>query len=243
MTQSIVAILQPHTSSPSLYVIARAMASLMATNFSDSGLNLVLSAHLDTLAISPQTKQVIIPALLGIAKFGDVHAQARRCVHTICSYSFCLCILINCPHSSIAQQPQDVSEPQGSNSHSGVISSTSAGGAYQTCRRPFVSNSGSGHTVWYFTHSNSSIQSPPVISQAEPGHLYVHLDTTTKTHQYWMLAGSGQWETVSKGVEYPHNHDRVLSFRSNGDPSWVLRATIGTTETRRRERRAGSAIM
>jgi hypothetical protein len=148
--------------------------------------------------------------------------------------------------SSIAQQPQDVSEPQGSNSHTGVISSTSAGGAhpsYQTCRRPFVSNSGSGHTVWYFTHSNSSIQSPPVISQAEPGHLYVHLDTATKTHQYWMLAGSGQWETVSKGVEYPHNHDRVLSFRSNGDPSWVLRATIGTTETRRRERRAGSVIM
>ena len=137
--------------------------------------------------------------------------------------------------SSIAQQPQDVSEPQGSNSHSSVISSTSARGAhpsYQTCRRPFVSNFGSGHTVWYFTHSNSSIQSPPVISQAKPGHLYIHLDTTTKTHQYWMLAGSGQWETVSKGVEYPHNHDRVLSFHSNGDPSWVLQATIGTMETR-----------
>ena len=52
------------------------MANLMAMNFSDSGLNLVLSAHLDTLAISPQTKQVIIPALLGIVKFGDIYAQA-----------------------------------------------------------------------------------------------------------------------------------------------------------------------
>jgi hypothetical protein len=161
--------------------------------------------------------------------------------------SVCASSLIVLGQFSIAQQPQDVIEPQASNSHSGVIGATSAGGAsahpsYQTYRRPFVSNSGSGHTVWYFTHSNSGIQSPPVISQAEPGHLYVHLDTATKTHQYWMLAGSGQWETVSKGVEYPHNHDRVLSFRSNGDPSWVLRATIGTTETRR-ERRAGSAIM
>ena len=76
MTQSIVAILQLHTSSPSLYIIAHAMANLMATNFSDSGLNLVLSAHLNTLAISPQTKQVIIPTLLGIAKFGDIYAQA-----------------------------------------------------------------------------------------------------------------------------------------------------------------------
>ncbi len=72
------------------------MANLMAMNFSDSGLNLVLSAHLDTLAISPQTKQVIILALLRIVKFGDVYAQAQRCVHTICSYSFCLWILINC---------------------------------------------------------------------------------------------------------------------------------------------------
>jgi len=73
-TQSIVAILQLHMSSPSLVVIARAMASLMAMSSSDSNLNLVLSAHLDTLAICPPTKQAIIPALLGIAKFGDVHA-------------------------------------------------------------------------------------------------------------------------------------------------------------------------
>jgi hypothetical protein len=80
------------------------MASLMALNSSDSGVNLALSAHLDSLAISPQTKQAIIPALLGIAKFGDVHAQARRCMHTICSDSSCLSILINYLGSSLAQQ-------------------------------------------------------------------------------------------------------------------------------------------
>jgi hypothetical protein len=57
------------------------MASLMATNFSESGLDMVLSAHLDSLAISPQAKQAIIPALLGMAKFTEVHGQARRCVH------------------------------------------------------------------------------------------------------------------------------------------------------------------
>jgi hypothetical protein len=158
--------------------------------------------------------------------------------------SFCLCIFINYLGFSAAQL-QDVIEPQGLSSHSRVISAASAGGAhvtYQVYRRPFGSTSGSGYTVWYFSQSDSSIQSPPVVPQSEPGHLYVHFDTTTRTHQYWMLAGSGQWETVAKGAEYPHNHGRVLSTRSNGEPSWVLRATVGTTETRR-ERRAASVIM
>jgi hypothetical protein len=143
---------------------------------------------------------------------------------------------------SVAQL-QDVIEPQGS--HFRVISATPTGGAhasYQMYRRPFGSTSGSGHTVWYFSRSDSGIQSPPVVSQSEPGHLYVHFDATTKTHQYWMLAGSGQWENVAKGAEYPHNHSRVLSIRSNGEPSWVLRATISTTEIRR-ERREASTTM
>ena len=216
------------------------MASLVAMNVSDSGLDLVLSAHLDSLAISPQTKQAIIPALLGMAKFGEVHAQARRCV-LICSYFFCSCILINYLGPSVAQ-PQAAIEPPGSSSHFSVISATSAHTSYQMYKRPFGSSSGSGYTTWYFSRSDSSIQSPPVISQSEPGHLYVHLDTTTKAYQYWMLAGSGHWESVDKGAEYPHNHDRVLSIRSNGEPSWVLRATIGTTDTRR-ERRAASTAM
>lgn len=204
----------------------------------------MLSAHLDSLAISPQAKQAIIPALLGMAKFTEVHAQAQGCVRVICSYSFCSCILINYFGFSVAQ-PQAVIEPPGSSLHSGVTSATSPGGAhtsYQMYKRPFGSNSGSGYTTWYFSRSESSIQSPPVISQSEPGHLYVNFVTVAKAYQYWMLSGSGQWESVAKGAEYPHNHDRVLSIRSNGEPSWVLRATIGTTETRR-ERRAGSAAM
>lgn len=209
MTQSIISILQPHTSSPSLNVIASAMASLMATNSSDS-VNLILSAHLDSLAISPQAKQAIIPALLGIAMFGD---QAQDPIgHTGPSL-----------HDTRHESGVTSLAAEGSASHA----------PYRMNRRPFGSHSGSGHTVWYLSKSNSSIQSPPVISQSEPGHLYVHFDTATKAHQYWLLTGTGQWETVAKGAEYPHNHGRVLSIRSNGEPSWVLRATIGTTETRR----------
>ena len=89
ITHLIAAILQPHTSSPSVLVIARAMANLMATNLSGNDIDPVLSAHLDSLAISPQVKQAMFPALLGIAKFTEAHAQ--RCVHHILRHCpFCL---------------------------------------------------------------------------------------------------------------------------------------------------------
>ncbi|KAH9021393.1 hypothetical protein EDB85DRAFT_2278460 [Lactarius pseudohatsudake] len=211
ITQSIAAILQPHTSSPSLLIISHAVASLMAMNFGGSGLGQVLSAHLDSLAISPQAKQAIIPALLGMAKFTEMHTQARS-----------------------VTQPQAVIEPPSSNS--GVASATSSGGAhagYQMYQRPFSSSSGSGYTIWYSSWSDSSIQSPPMISQSKTGHLYVHFDALTKTYQYWMLSVGGQWESVSRNAECPLNHNRVLSIRGNGEPSWVTRATINTSETRR----------
>ena len=51
-----------------------------------------------------------------------------------------------------------------------------------------------------------------------------------------MLSVGGKWESVAANAEYPLNHDRVLSIRSNGEPSWVTRATISTTETRRDKR-------
>jgi hypothetical protein len=73
-TQSIATILQPHTSSPALLTVARAMASLVTANISGDSLDQVLSAHLDSLAISPQTKQGIIPALLGMAKLAELRA-------------------------------------------------------------------------------------------------------------------------------------------------------------------------
>ncbi|KAH9032955.1 hypothetical protein EDB85DRAFT_1890395 [Lactarius pseudohatsudake] len=169
-----------------------AVASLMATNFR-------------------WQKQAIIPALLGMAKFTEMHTQARS-----------------------VTQPQAVIEPPSSNS--GVASATSSGGAhagYQMYQRPFSSSSGSGYTIWYSSRSDSSIQSPPVISQSKTGHLYVHFDALTKTYQYWMLGVGGQRESVSRNVECPLNHDRVLSIRGNGEPSWVTRATISTSETRR----------
>ncbi|KAI9430148.1 hypothetical protein H4582DRAFT_2064095 [Lactarius indigo] len=169
---SIAAILQPHTSSPSVLIIARAMANLMAATFSGNDLDQVLNAHLDSLAISPQVKQAIFPALLGIAKFTEVHAQ----------------------------------------------------------------NSGSGYTIWCSSKSSSSIQSPPIVPQAKTGHLYVHFDTSTNTHQHWMLGVGGQWESISKNAQYPLNPDQVLSFRNNGEPSQVTWATTNTTETRREKR-------
>ncbi|KAI9450751.1 hypothetical protein BJY52DRAFT_1227039 [Lactarius psammicola] len=212
ITHSIAAILQPHTSSPSVLIIARAMANLMAAKFSGNDLDQVLSAHLDSLAISPQVKQAIFPALLGIAKFTEAYAQ------------------------NVAQS-QAVIGPLGFNSGAATIASPDGGHAsYQVHQRPFGSSSGSGYTIWYFSRSSSSIQSPPIVPQAKTGHLYVHFDTSTRTYQYWMLSVGGQWESVSKNAQYPLNPDRVLSFRNNGEPSWVTRATTNTTETRREKR-------
>jgi hypothetical protein len=123
-----------------------------------------------------------------------------------------------------------------SSSDGGVYVDTQSGGPlvpYQIRQRSFASSSGSGHTIWYVSKSDTNIPSPPVVSQAVTGHLYVHINSSANTHQYWMLCGNNQWESVSKGSEYPLNHDRVLSIRSNGDPSWVTRASTVTTQSRK----------
>jgi len=112
---------------------------------------------------------------------------------------------------------------------------------YVIYERRFTSSSGSGKTTWYFSKSNANISSPPAVPQAEMGHLYVHLDCSMRTHQYWMFGANNEWKSVSKGLEYPLNHDRVLSIRENGEPSWVTRASVSTTQGRKeREARVWS---
>ena len=73
--ESITAFLQPHTSSPSMPLIARAITSLIINNFSSDDLTQILSAQLDTLSVSAQAKQTVIPAILGIAKVTEVSSQ------------------------------------------------------------------------------------------------------------------------------------------------------------------------
>lgn len=75
-TESIITILRPHTSSPSLHVISRVITSLIAGKFGDDDLCQILNAQLDTLAISPQAKQGIVPALVGIAKLTELQSRA-----------------------------------------------------------------------------------------------------------------------------------------------------------------------
>ena len=74
ITEHIVVILQQHTSSPHLQIIARAINSLIA-NFKDEELHHLLNVQLDILSISHQAKQAIIPALCGIARLTE--AQSR----------------------------------------------------------------------------------------------------------------------------------------------------------------------
>jgi hypothetical protein len=74
-TRSIAALLQPHTSSPYLPIIARVIANLVTGAFSEEELSQALDAQLTSLAISPQAKQDAIPALLGIAKLAKAPLQ------------------------------------------------------------------------------------------------------------------------------------------------------------------------
>lgn len=132
--------------------------------------------------------------------------------------------------------PQSQTESVSASLCSGVSFDSRPGGSslpYQTRQRSFTSNSGSGHTIWYFARSDANLPSPPVVPQAKTGHLYVHLNTSTNSYQYWMLGVNSQWESVSKGSESPLNHDRVLSIRSNGEPSWITRASTSTTQSRK----------
>ena len=75
LTDPVVTMLQPHTSSPSLHTIARAITHLIMGNFGDAELCQILNAQLDTLAISPQAKQGIVPALVGFAKLAGAQSQ------------------------------------------------------------------------------------------------------------------------------------------------------------------------
>jgi hypothetical protein len=145
------------------------------------------------------------------------------------------CILTAYTSASI---PQSHTRPASASScyDGGSSMDTHLGGtlvSYQARQRSFTSNSGSGHTVWYSGKSDTNIPSPPVVPQAVTGHLYVHHNLSTNGYQYWMLGGNNQWESVSKGSEYPLNHDRVLAFRTNGEPSWVTRASTVTTQSRK----------
>jgi hypothetical protein len=151
-----------------------------------------------------------------------------------------LCLVSVLARSSYtsAPMPQSHARPGSASSFSdgGASVDTHPGSAlvpYQAHQRSFASNSGSGHTIWYSGKSDTNIPSPPVVPQAVTGHLYVHHNSSTNTYQYWMLGGNNQWESVSKGSEYPLNHDRVLSIRGNGEPSWVTRASTITTQSRK----------
>jgi hypothetical protein len=120
-------------------------------------------------------------------------------------------------------------------SSSGAVDISQQGSTlpYQLRQHPFTSTSGSGYTIWYMEKSDRGVSSPPMIPQAKTGHLYVHLDTSTNFRQYWMFGTNNQWESVSRGAQNPHNYDRILGICSNGDPSWVTRASTTTVQARK----------
>jgi hypothetical protein len=148
-----------------------------------------------------------------------------------CSYYCTILSPCICARASTSTATQQTVAEYGQPGHSGANAVSTV--PYQERQRSFSSHSGSGHTVWYSSKSNTSILVPPRIPHAKTGHIYVHLDTSRDTPQYWMFGIGNVWERVSPGAEYPLNHDRVLATRANGEPSWVTRASVTTTKTRK----------
>ncbi|KAI9453516.1 hypothetical protein F5148DRAFT_1151945 [Russula earlei] len=187
---------------------------LIVGNFGDDDLHQILNAQLNMLAISPQAEQGIVPALFGITKLTD--AQLQGMLTSRLQTELDPASLSQCSTSvSVDMQPVGSSPP------------------YQARQCSFTSNSGSGYTTWYFTKSDTNIMSPPMVPQAKTGHLYVHLNTSTNSHPYWMVGINNQWDIVLRGSEYPLNHDQALSICSNGNPSWITRASTTTTQSRK----------
>ena len=111
ITQSVTAFLQPDTSSPSMPLVACAMCCLMMGDFNGEDFDKVLNAQLDSLTISPQAKQSIIPALLGIAKLAKVQSKRYACVAL--SLGICLSWSHLCTSTpmSMSLSPMPRSEP------------------------------------------------------------------------------------------------------------------------------------
>ena len=131
ITQSVAAFLQPHTSSPSLPLVTRAICCLMTGNFNGEDFDKVLNAQLDSLFISPQAKQSIIPALLGIANLAKM--QSKRYACTALSLGICLSwsVYVLTTHVDVLSPPSvPRSEPV----------DTTAGPSYQMRQRSFSSN-------------------------------------------------------------------------------------------------------
>jgi hypothetical protein len=81
--ESIIVLLEPHTSSPDLRTIARILTDLLLAGiFGYDGLFDILNAELDILAISPQAKQSIIPALVGIHGRSTAARVSQYCACT-----------------------------------------------------------------------------------------------------------------------------------------------------------------
>ncbi|KAI9513061.1 hypothetical protein F5148DRAFT_1279109 [Russula earlei] len=145
-----------------MHIIACAIISLIAGNFGDDDLGQILNAQLDTLAISPQAKQAIIPTLFGISKLIEVQSQGI-------------------PMPQLQFQPVSASLC----SNSKVAMNTHPTGSlvlYQKHQHPFTSNSGSGYTTWLSGKPNTNIPSPHMVPEAKTGDLYVHFSMSVMNH-------------------------------------------------------------
>lgn len=96
-------------------------------------------------------------------------------------------------------------------------------------------------TTWYSTQSYQDVSEPPGVIKPTAGTLYIHKNLLTGASQVWLFGIDATWFPVPENgqVIHPALHDRILSIRADGTPSWVTAVGLTSVRTRNQGRRVG----
>lgn len=114
------------------------------------------------------------------------------------------------------------------------VAATSNATALRKTVRPFRHGKAGveGYTAWYSLSGPSHLDEPPSDMRARPGELFLYEMTTDHSVRSWIYTTGEIWETAENGMKHPVFDDRVLSFRTPQEPSWVLAHTFQTYKSR-----------
>ncbi|OJT03394.1 hypothetical protein TRAPUB_6011 [Trametes pubescens] len=117
----------------------------------------------------------------------------------------------------------------------GTLTSTSPLAALHVERHEHGIRCRNEKTVWFSSSGSDLLPTPPALSLACLGDLYVH-NCNDGSKQAWISMGPAQWLSVDLGHDHPYLKGYILNFCGNGEPSWVKKDTVRTYNGRKKQR-------
>ncbi|KAH9855121.1 hypothetical protein C2E23DRAFT_857853 [Lenzites betulinus] len=90
-------------------------------------------------------------------------------------------------------------------------------------------------TVWFASNGRDLLSTPPDLTAARVGDLYVHT-RADGAKQAWLRSGISQWTSIELCHPHPQLRGYILNFCANGEPSWVTKDTMRTYKGRTKKR-------